>query len=53
MIMNIHFSLLQYELLFCIENKNDPAIPIVEGLMKKYPNVDAQLFIGKYFREFD
>lgn len=42
------FSLnyLQYELLFCIENKSDPAIKVVEQLMKEYPTIDARLFIG-------
>uniref|UniRef100_A0A336LLW1 ceramide glucosyltransferase n=1 Tax=Culicoides sonorensis TaxID=179676 RepID=A0A336LLW1_CULSO len=36
----------KYELLFCIEDKNDPAIMIVKHFMEKYPNVDAQLFLG-------
>ncbi|XP_063707336.1 ceramide glucosyltransferase isoform X2 [Culicoides brevitarsis] len=35
-----------YELLFCIEDRNDPAIMIVKHLMEKYPTVDAQLFLG-------
>lgn len=35
-----------YELLFCIEDKDDPAVAVVENLMSKYPNVDAHLFIG-------
>lgn len=32
-----------YELLFCIEDKDDPAIDVVKNLMQIYPNVDAQL----------
>lgn len=36
---------LQYELLFCIENNDDPAIMIVRGLLEKYPKVDAHLFV--------
>lgn len=35
-----------YELLFCIENKDDPAIETVKRLIEKYPNIDTQLFIG-------
>ncbi|RZF41192.1 hypothetical protein LSTR_LSTR011573 [Laodelphax striatellus] len=35
-----------YEILFCIEDKNDPAILPVKRLMEKYPQVDTQLFIG-------
>ncbi|XP_037045557.1 ceramide glucosyltransferase isoform X2 [Bradysia coprophila] len=35
-----------YELLFCIEDKDDPAIAIVNSLMEKYPLVDAHLFLG-------
>ncbi|XP_037949622.1 ceramide glucosyltransferase-like [Teleopsis dalmanni] len=35
-----------YELLFCIEDKDDPATIVVQGLMSKYPKVDASLFIG-------
>lgn len=35
-----------YELLFCIEDKSDPAIKIVEQLCEKYPQIDAQIFLG-------
>jgi ceramide glucosyltransferase len=35
-----------YEILFCIELKEDPAVAIVEQLMDKYPNVDAYLVLG-------
>lgn len=41
-----NYDHLQYELLFCIEDKNDPAIAIVNTLMEKYPLVDAHLFLG-------
>lgn len=40
------FLRFQYELLFCIEDKDDPAIAIVNTLMEKYPLVDAHLFLG-------
>ncbi|XP_034104125.1 ceramide glucosyltransferase [Drosophila albomicans] len=35
-----------YELLFCVEDKHDPAIKLVEQLLDKYPQIDAQLFVG-------
>lgn len=35
-----------FELLFCVEEDNDPAIMIVKNLIEKYPQVDAKLFIG-------
>lgn len=35
-----------YELLFCVEDKHDPAIKLVEQLLEKYPQIDAQLFVG-------
>lgn len=36
----------EYELLFCIEDPNDPAIEIVDNLLCKYPKVNAKRFIG-------
>lgn len=35
-----------FELLFCIEDKNDPAVEVVRNLLEKYPKVNARLFIG-------
>lgn len=35
-----------YELLFCVEEKTDPVVPMVEQLMAKYPLTEAYLFIG-------
>lgn len=35
-----------YELLFCIEDKEDPAVAVVQQLMEKYPNFDAHLYLG-------
>ncbi|TMW43374.1 hypothetical protein DOY81_011545 [Sarcophaga bullata] len=35
-----------YELLFCIEDKSDPAVKLVENLIAKYPTVEASLFLG-------
>lgn len=50
-LMRIYCSLLflfqQYELLFCVENRFDPVVGLVESLMRKYPLVDSTLFIGE------
>lgn len=35
-----------YEIIFCIEDENDPSIPVVNSLMEKYPNVTTRVFIG-------
>lgn len=35
-----------YEICFCVEDDMDPAVPLVEKLCKKYPNVDTSLFVG-------
>jgi len=35
-----------YELLFCVQDDNDPAILVVKSLIENYPKVDAKLFIG-------
>ncbi|XKL59172.1 hypothetical protein PGB90_000188 [Kerria lacca] len=51
---NLHYNLesfftLQYpvyELLFCFEESTDPAIPLVNSLIEKYPDIDAKVFTG-------
>ncbi|XP_059169261.1 ceramide glucosyltransferase-B-like [Physella acuta] len=35
-----------YELLFSVQDDNDPAILVVKSLIDSYPKVDAKLFIG-------
>ncbi|CAI9724017.1 ceramide glucosyltransferase-like [Octopus vulgaris] len=40
---NLNYPL--YELLFCVQNEQDPAIFIVQSLIAKYPNADSRLFI--------
>jgi ceramide glucosyltransferase len=37
----------QYELLFCVADDQDPAIPVVRELLAKYPKEDARLMIGE------
>jgi len=40
-------SVVQYELLFCVEDDSDSAIMIVNSLIEKYQKCNAQLFVGK------
>lgn len=35
-----------YELLFCIEDEQDPVLMLVHKLIDKYPQVDTKLFVG-------
>jgi ceramide glucosyltransferase len=35
-----------YEIIFCIASDSDPAMPIVQRLIKEHPHVNAQLLIG-------
>lgn len=35
-----------YEILFCVEDKQDPVLVLIKKLMDKYPTVDARLFLG-------
>lgn len=36
-----------FELLFCVEDADDPAMPVVRRLMAAYPDVRARLLIGE------
>ncbi len=42
--------LLQFELLFCVQDEEDPAINLVNRLKESYPKVDVKLFIGMYHK---
>ncbi|KAK0395804.1 hypothetical protein QR680_001437 [Steinernema hermaphroditum] len=35
-----------YEILFCVQESNDPVLKIVEALQMKYKNVESRLFVG-------
>eukprot|EP01135_Chromosphaera_perkinsii_P009852 Nk52_evm1s1926 gene=Nk52_evmTU1s1926 len=37
----------KYEILFAVADEDDPVIPLVDKLMRKYPNHDAHLLVGK------
>jgi len=41
-----HMDYPTYELLFCVQDPDDPAILVVKNLFKLYPGADAKLFIG-------
>lgn len=43
----IGISLLQYEILLCVQDQDDPAIDVCKKLLAKYPGVDARLFVGE------
>nr|CAH8855834.1 unnamed protein product [Trichobilharzia regenti] len=36
----------RFELLFCVQNENDPVIQLLQSLCEEYPHVNARLFIG-------
>ncbi|WPK23571.1 hypothetical protein PUMCH_000812 [Australozyma saopauloensis] len=35
------------QILFCVADRNDPAIPILQQLVQKYPHIDAQILISE------
>jgi ceramide glucosyltransferase len=35
-----------YEIVFCVADKNDPVVPIVQKLIAAYPGIEARLLIG-------
>lgn len=41
-----HLKYPAYELLFCVQDENDPAIMVVQKLIETYPKINAKLFIG-------
>jgi len=43
----IHFQFfLQYEIIFCIQEVDDPAHEVVRRLMNKHPNIEASVVTG-------
>ena len=40
----------QYEILFCIQEVDDPAHEVVDRLMSKHPNIEAKVVTGAYQR---
>jgi ceramide glucosyltransferase len=33
----------EYEILFCVEDRSDPAVPVIQGTIAEYPDADARL----------
>ncbi|VDP32400.1 unnamed protein product [Schistosoma mattheei] len=50
-----HFTLdyPRFELLFCVQNENDPVISLLQSLCEQYPHVNSRLFIGKFKTAID
>ena len=38
----------QYEILFCIQDKDDPANEVVNRLMAEHPNIEAKIVTGRF-----
>jgi len=41
----------KFQVLFCVEHKSDPAVPIIEKLITKYNDLDVQLLIDESYDE--
>ena len=40
-------SLLQFELLICVQDDQDPVITLVNKLKERYPKVECRMFMGE------
>lgn len=36
----------KFEIIFCVESPRDPAIPVAQSLLEKYPNIPARILVG-------
>lgn len=36
----------QFELLLCVEDEQDPAVEVVQRLQQRYPSVECRLYVG-------
>lgn len=42
-----NYPVLQLQILFCVFDGNDPALPILHQLVAKYPHIDAQILVSE------
>ncbi len=42
-----HFDYPEYELIFCVAEETDPAVPAIREILARHPRVPARLFIGE------
>lgn len=47
-----HYPADKLEIIFCVQETNDPAIPIVEKLVQKYPEIDAKLLVAQSSNQY-
>lgn len=38
----------KFEVIFAVQNEKDEALPVVNMVMEKYPEVEAKVIIGEY-----
>ncbi|EGW30754.1 ceramide glucosyltransferase [Spathaspora passalidarum NRRL Y-27907] len=45
------YPISKLQILFCVDNPSDPAIPIIRSLIKKYSHIDSQILVSENFNE--
>lgn len=40
------------EIIFCVQDENDPCIPIVKNIIQEYPKIDSKLMIDHQFESY-
>lgn len=43
-----NYPLSNFEILFCVDDTNDAAIPVVQSLIHRYPRVSAQILVSEH-----
>ncbi|RLV82535.1 Ceramide glucosyltransferase [Meyerozyma sp. JA9] len=43
-----NYPLSNFEILFCVDDTNDAAIPVVQSLIQRYPRVSAQILVSEH-----
>lgn len=42
------YPVAKFEILFCVDDRDDPAIPVVQSLLERYPEVNAQILVSNH-----